>query len=186
MARSNPIPDAPPVDLVVVAKVAGAYGIKGWIKLAPESKPSNSVLLHTRNWWLQAAGEDAIALSVLQARSQGNSVVAQIREISVREQAELLRSQSILVSRSEFPAPLENEYYWVDMIGCAVENADGVELGEIEDLVDHGAHSILVVRRKQTASAGESESILIPFVAQYLLNVDLPGRKVRVDWDLDY
>ena len=186
MPRSKGIPNSPPTDLIVVARIVGGYGIKGWIKLAPESIPSNSVLLHTRNWWLKAAGADCVPVSVVQARSQGNSVVAQLEGVTDRDQAEALRSQSILVGRSEFPPTLENEYYWIDLIGCVVENAAGLSLGEVEDLVDHGAHSILVVRPLASSGAVDQEQILIPFVAQFLLDVDLQGRKIRVDWQSDY
>jgi 16S rRNA processing protein RimM len=191
----------------VVARVTGAYGIKGWIKLSPESSPSNSVLLHTRSWWLQANGKPPTPIVVQQVRAQGHSIVAQFAGVALREQAEGLRSQLVLVCRSEFPAPPEGEYYWVDLIGCVVENATGIVLGTVAELVDHGAHSILVVTpghalaataasatatarleattTTATAKAKAPELVLIPFVARYLLGVDLTGRKIRVDWELD-
>lgn len=186
MPRSNRIQCSPPTDLIVVARIVGAYGIKGWVKLALESTPSNSVLLHTRNWWLKAPGADCVPIGLVQARSQGSSLVAQLDGLTDRDQAEALRSQSVLVARSEFPPTLENEFYWIDLIGCAVENSVGLPLGEVEDLVDHGAHSILVVRPTASSACVEPQQILIPFVEQFLLSVDLQGRKIRVDWQSDY
>ncbi len=198
MSRLDSSENQAPTGLVVVARVTGAYGIKGWIKLSPESHPSNSVLLHTRSWWLQANGKPPTPIVVQQVRAQGHSIVAQVSGMALREQAEALRSQAVLVRRSDFPATPEGEYYWVDLIGCVVENATGDVLGKVVEVVDHGAHSILVVTPQYalvastvapsataTSTATATEPILIPFVARYLLGVDLTGRKIRVDWELD-
>ena len=90
------------------------------------------MLLHTRNWWLKAPGADCVPIGLVQARSQGSSLVAQLDGLTDRDQAEALRSQSVLVARSEFPPTLENEFYWIDLIGCAVENSVGLPLGEYQ------------------------------------------------------
>jgi 16S rRNA processing protein RimM len=178
------LPDfKPPSDLVVVASITGSYGIKGWIKLNPDSAPSNSVLLHTKSWWLQAGSSSAQAVTVNQVRPQGRDIVAQIARIDVREQAQALRGQRVLVRRSDFPVAHDGEYYWIDLIGCTVENAVGQVLGQVEEVVDHGAHSILVVKPAVALISPDVRELLIPFVAHYLLTVDLPGKRIRVDWE---
>ena len=58
-------------------------------------------------------------------------------------------------------------------------NREGVVLGTVDSLLDTGAHSVLRVLR-------EEEERLIPFVAAYVDHVDLPGRRIVVDWGLDY
>ena len=49
----------------------------------------------------------------------------------------------------------------------------------IQLLATGAANDVLVVRQDKTER-------LIPFVGAYVLEVDLPGKTIRVDWGLDY
>ncbi len=89
----------------------------------------------------------------------------------------------IFVSRASFPAPDPDEFYWVDLIGLAVANREGVALGEVVGLIDTGPHCVL---RVQPPAGAEAEERLIPFVDAYVDTVDLPGRRLVVDWGLDF
>jgi 16S rRNA processing protein RimM len=160
-----------PGDLIVVARVIGASGIRGAIKLIPENTPNSSVLLACRNWWLNRGVGALVHWRTLSARQQGTSIVASLAGLSDRDQALALKGSQVWVSRADFPMPSTDEYYWVDLIGCAVVNVQDQMLGQVVDLMDHGAHPILVAESATMAAAGEQ--ILIPFVAQYLLSVDI-------------
>ena len=81
-----------------------------------------------------------------------------------------------------FPAVGADEYYWADLIGLAVRNRDDVDLGVVVGLMDNGPQSVL---RVQPADAAAGER-LIPFVAAFVDSVDLAGRRIVVDWGLDY
>jgi 16S rRNA processing protein RimM len=85
-----------------------------------------------------------------------------------------------VVSRADFPAADPDEFYWVDLIGCAVVTPDGVDLGSVEAVDDHGAHPLLLVR------AQDGRERLIPFVSAHVPEVDLAGRKIVADWDPDF
>jgi len=61
-----------------------------------------------------------------------------------------------------------------------VFNRDGVRLGDVAGLLDNGAQSVLQVRD------GDAPERLIPFVAAFIDQVDLPGRRILVDWGLDF
>ena len=79
-------------------------------------------------------------------------------------------------SSSRAPAsrrPAADEFYWVDLIGLAVVNREGVALGTVVGLLDTGPHSVLRVAAERTAEGGEER--LIPFVAAYVDTVDLAG-----------
>lgn len=106
-------------------------------------------------------------------------MVAAAQEVTDRNAAEALKGARVFVARSSFPTAGDDEYYWVDLIGCAVSNRDGAALGSVTELLDTGAHSVLRVVQ------GEAER-LIPFVAAYIDSVDLEARRIVVDWGLDY
>lgn len=192
-AASDPsAPDAEfPADAVEVARVLDAWGVKGWIRVQPYAKDPQA-LFSSRRWFLrppepqagrptrEAAAPLPALLRITEAREHGDGVVASVRDIQDRNAAEALRGARIFVPRSSFPTAGNDEFYWVDLIGLPVFNRDGVRLGEVAGLLDNGAQSVLQVRD------GDAPERLIPFVAAFIDQVDLPGRRILVDWGLDY
>jgi 16S rRNA processing protein RimM len=182
-----------PPDVVEVGRVVGAWGVRGGIKVKPFSADPQA-LFSTKRWYLDALpdapprppGAPAVAyprlLRVAQAREQGDLVVATIDELTDRDHAQALTGSRVLVSRSSFPTPGEGEFYWVDLIGLQVVDREQRELGRVVGLIETGPHSVL---RIQPAQA-DADEILIPFVDAYVDGVDLPGRRIRVDWGADY
>ena len=121
-------------------------------------------------------------LHVVQAREQGDSVVATVQEVGDRDAAQALAGARVFVSRASFPTPDPDEFYWIDLIGLAVVNRQQVALGQVTGLIETGPHCVL---RIKPVLEHEDER-LIPFVAAYVDGVDLPGRCITVDWDADY
>jgi 16S rRNA processing protein RimM len=122
-------------------------------------------------------------LRVQRAREQGDAVVATAHDIIDRNAAEALVGCSIWISRASFPTPGVDEFYWVDLIGLEVANREGVAMGTVLGLVETGPTCVL---RVAPAGAKPTEEALIPFVAAYVDTVDLPGRRITVDWQADY
>lgn len=173
-----------PDDLVLVGYITGAYGLKGWVRVRPYSADADA-LLAARNWWLDKP--EMRDVSMMQSKTHGGDVVAQIMGVADRDAAEALKGATVQISRSHFPALPDNEFYWVDLIGLVVENPQGEVLGTVSDMMDNGAHPILRVDAGPDRSApGKTTELLIPFVDQFVLNVDRTAGKIKVDWGRDY
>ena len=67
-----------------------------------------------------------------------------------------------------------------DLIGATVVNEQQETLGTVRGLIDNGAHQILRI-----VGEGEVER-LVPFVEVYVKSVDVAGKRIVVDWGLDY
>lgn len=191
-----------PDDAVEVGRIMDAWGIQGGFKVQAFSADPQA-LFSSRRWFLKPAEAapgktlpvrrpDAPSLpsllKVTSAREQGDWVVATAQEVPDRNAAEALRGARVFVSRQSFPTAATDEFYWVDLIGLAVVNRQGEALGTVIDLLDTGAHCVLRLRRPGAApdaKADEAER-LIPFVAAFVDQVDLPDRRITVDWGLDY
>jgi 16S rRNA processing protein RimM len=198
-----------PEDALEVGRIGEAWGLKGWFRIHPYAVEAQ-VLLVTRRWHLQpatsvaglppaAAARIPAALDIREAREHGDGLVAAARGIDDRSGAEALRGARIFVGRSSFPAAGKDEFYWVDLIGLAVVNRDGVVLGEVVGLIENGPQSVLRVRGAPDVAASLSSGAaanadavaasgerLIPFVAAFIDDVDLAARRIVVDWGLDY
>lgn len=177
-----------PADAVEVGRIADAWGIKGWFKLIAYSSDPQA-LMNAPSWFLQPAERGAknfngtVLLPLSQVRWHGDSLVATSAEVQDRNGAEALRGARIFVAREHFPQADDGEYYWVDLIGLAVRNREGVELGCVKDLLSTGPNTVLVVGYE---ADGKPQERMIPFVDAYIDHVDLPGKTITADWQPDY
>ncbi len=198
-----------PADAIEVARVLGAWGIKGGIKLKAFAVDPQA-LFSTKRWYLlppelprpagmKPAGKWPTLLRVIDAREQGDTVVATVQDLEDRDAAEALKGARVFVSRGSFPTPGENEFYWIDLIGLSVVNRAGIALGRVVGLIETGPHCVLrILPATPGAAAPEADAAanepstpssaesLIPFVAAYVDAVSLPDRLITVDWELDY
>lgn len=173
-----------PDDLVLVGHVTGAYGIQGWVRIKPYSADADA-LLHAKTWWLDKPGLHDV--DMMQAKVHGEDVVARLMGVADRNAAEALKGATVQIRRSDFPPLANDEFYWVDLIGLAVENLQGESLGAVVDLMDNGAHPILRVAVPALPdSEKKPQELLIPFVDQFVKTVDQAAKKITVDWGLDY
>jgi 16S rRNA processing protein RimM len=179
-----------PEDAVEVGRILGAWGIKGWIRIQPFSTDPQALFSSKR--WLLAPPDASVPqpgkswpteLRVAQAREQGDGIVASIHDLTDRDAAEAMRGGRIFVPRGSFPTAGDGEFYWVDLIGLEVSNREAQVLGVVVGLLDTGVHSVL---RVQMPDVPEVPERLIPFVAAYVDQVDIEGRRIVVDWGVDY
>ncbi|HEY1289431.1 MAG TPA: ribosome maturation factor RimM [Burkholderiales bacterium] len=155
-----------------MGRVAGSYGVRGWVKVAPDTG-AGAGLTAVGEWWI---GADAFEVS--EARVHGATVVGRLTGIETREQAGALKGRTVAVRREALPEPEEGKYYLADLVGLEVVSLEGAVLGVVRGTFSNGAHDVIEV-------AGERMR-LIPWVAAVVKEVDLAGRRVRVDWQTDW
>jgi 16S rRNA processing protein RimM len=174
-----------PADLVQVGYVAGAYGLRGGLRVTPFSTEADA-LLNVKTWWLDKPSLRAV--QVRSAKFHSGDVTATLVDLSDRDAAEALKGAKVQVSRADFPALPEDEYYWSDLIGLDVVNLQGEALGKVADMMHNGAQSILRIEPVPDPAdpAAKAPERLVPFVDQFVRTVDLQGRLITLDWGLDY
>ena len=202
-AAAPPGEPAWPEDAVEVARVLGAWGVVGGLKLKAYAADPQA-LFSTKRWFLQpplvlaSAGVKTPArrtvvgqlplprlLRVVKAREQGDNIVATVEGVTDRDAAEALKGVRVFVSRASFPTPDADEFYWVDLIGLAVVNRAGVELGQVVGLLETGPHCVLRIQPPLLSTSTGAAECLIPFVSVYVDQVDKAGGRITVDWELD-
>lgn len=152
------------------------FGVRGWVKVHAYTESSDG-LLDYPVWWLGKNGHWR-EVKVLDSEVHHKSLAVHFAGSDDREAAIALRGSEIAVPRDALPAPAENEYYWSDLVGLSVFNAEQQNLGKVSELLETGVNDVLVVQ-------GERER-LIPFVPQVVLEVDVAAGSIRVEWELDW
>jgi 16S rRNA processing protein RimM len=159
--------------LIQLGIVGAPFGVRGWIKLRSHTDPPERLLVY-REWQIGRDGERRSYRIEGTGRS-GGALTAKLAGIEDRDQAAALRGAAIWVPRAQLPERNDKDFYRADLIGCEVVNLAGVVLGVVQHFVETPAQVLMVVR-------GEQEH-WVPASPKHLRRVDLPARRVMVDWD---
>ncbi len=166
-----------PEQHLLVGKISGVFGIKGWVKVFSYTEDRENILDYSP--WVLQKGEQSKTVNVTTGRTQGKAIVACLESINTRDDAELLTGWDIFIDTSQLPPTEQNEYYWSDLVGLKVETTMGINLGVVDHIIETGANDVLFV-------VGERE-LLIPFLQQQtVINVDLEAGMIVVDWDPEF
>jgi 16S rRNA processing protein RimM len=189
-----------PFDSIEIGRVAGAFGLRGGLKVQSYSE-HGSVLATTKHWFLLpkltkllekiapdgtrkiVSNNPCRKLLLTKVSSSIRGFMAQSEFIIDRNQAEALIGARIFISRSTFPKTKEDEFYWADLLQLSVINREQVVLGTVSDLLTAGPQTVLVLNYLLDNKSCER---LIPFVSAYVDAVDLVNKTIIVDWQADY
>ena len=162
---------------LVIGRLTGVYGVKGWLKVYSFTQPRENILQY--NPWLLKRDATWQPVKVEAGRQQGKGIVVKLEGISDRNDALALRNTEIAIHHDQLGSLAEGEYYWSDLIGLEVKNLAGDDLGKVVSLLETGADDVLVIR-------GDKER-LVPFVQPDIVkSVNLSSGQIIVDWERDY
>lgn len=175
-------------DLLVIGRISGCYGIKGWVKIHSFTEPAENLLAYKRFQLKQRSGLEAVEFDSI--RRQGKGLVAHIKGVDDRNLAETYKSLEIVVSAEQLPSLDDGDFYWRQLQGLKVwcldqsVNEERVLLGTVDYLIDTGANDVLVVKASD-GSIDEQER-LIPYLPDDVVTrVDLKEGLIEVDWFLE-
>jgi 16S rRNA processing protein RimM len=158
--------------MLVMGRISGLHGVRGWVKVSSDTEPRENILTYTP-WYLGAAHR---AHRLAEGRPHGKGLIVRLEGCEDRDRAAALVGQAIAVRRDQLPPPGADELYWADLEGMSVETLDGVPLGRVDHLFATAANDVLVVK-------GDRERLL-PFLwEQVVRDVDFDLSRIRVDWD---
>lgn len=164
-------------DVLIVGRISGLYGVRGWVRIYTYTDPRENILEYTP--WLIDRDGQWVSINVEEGRVHGKGVVAKLVGCDDRTAAALLIGRDISIRREQLDLLCPGEYYWADLEGLRVVTVNGIELGVVDHLFETGANDVVVVR-------GERERLL-PFVhGDVVRRIDLQHGVMEVDWDPDF
>lgn len=169
-------------NLMQVGRTAGAYGVRGWVRVVPMGREGD-LLFECDRWWFlpfpRKPGVEPKLLTVAEVKAHGKDFIARINEIHTREEAMALKG-SLLVDRDDLPELAEGDFYDDDLLGMSVVNLSGERLGDVVGVTDNGAQDLLAVKTEK------DDVFYIPMVEAYVQSIDFDQSEVTVDWSLDW
>jgi len=157
-------------ERIVIGRVGRPHGLDGSVHLdghggAVPLGPGTEV---------EVGGRRAV---VVTCKGTAERPVVRLDLASDRDGAETLRGCEVTVSARALPSTEGDEYFHVDLIGCAVRAGDR-ELGTVCDVLVYPANDVLEVR-----AADDAEPVLVPFVEDVVTMVDVSRRVVGIRED---
>ena len=156
--------------LICVAKIGAAHGVRGEVKLWPFTEDPLAV---TRYGPLSTR-DGAREFEVVRAREAKGFLVASLKGISSRNEAEALNGLELYVPRERLPAPDEDEYYHADLIGLAAVTLSGEPLGRVVAIHNFGAGDIVEI------APPKGPTLMLPFSNAVVPTVDIAGGRMVV------
>lgn len=162
---------------LIVGRINGVFGVKGWVKVFSFTDPIGNIVNY-QPWQVKTAqGWQEMKVCESQSPQGGKAITVHLEGVNTREQARELMGADIAIFREQLPED-QAGFYWHDLVGMRVVNYDGFVFGQVEDLIETGAHDVLRVSGEQ--------HYLIPFVMDvFVLSVDFEQKKILVDWPIE-
>ena len=156
---------------VCVARIGAAHGVRGAVKLWTFTEDPFTV---TRYGPL-ATKDGARTFEVAHAREGKGHLVATLKGVTSRNEAERLNGLELYVARDKLPATDEDEYYHTDLIGLAAVTAADEPLGKVVAIHNFGAGDIIEI------APPRGPTMLLPFTNAVVPTVDIAGGRVVIE-----
>jgi len=159
-------------DRVIVGTFAGAFGVQGEVRL--KSFCADPVAIADYTPLITEDGR-SIGTIVITGQTKG-SLTARVEGITTKEQADAMRGTTLTAPRDQLPNLPDDEFYHADLIGLAVLDTSGREIGTVKAILNNGADDLLEVHGGTLTA-----SVLVPFTKRVAPTVDLATGRIIID-----
>ena len=155
---------------ICVARIGAAHGVRGAVKLWTFTEDPMAV----KHYGPLMTRDGARQFEVTHVREAKDHLVATLKGIATREDAERLNGIELYIAREKLPDTDEDEYY-ADLIGLAAVNAADQPLGRVIAIHNFGGGDIIEI------ASAQGPTMLLPFTNAVVPTVDLANGRVVIE-----
>jgi len=159
-------------ELLLIGQIVAPFGVRGQLKLKGFTDRPDHIARHVRTLYVGKARTE-LTLRRLAEHKPGVFIL-EIQGVTTRELADELRGSEVYIRASDAAPLAADEYFIHDLVGLAVETAEGQPVGKVREVLETGAGEVLVITRAEQPDA------LVPMVRDFIAAIDLPGGKVVI------
>jgi 16S rRNA processing protein RimM len=156
---------------ICVARIGAAHGVRGAVKLWTFTEDPFAV----KAYGPLTTKDGTRQFEVATARAAKDHLVATLKGVATREDAERLNGLELYVARDRLPETDDDEFYHADLIGLAAVTTAEQPLGKVLAIHNFGAGDIIEIAPPQGAT------MLLPFTNAVVPTVDLAGGRVVIE-----
>lgn len=140
---------------ILMGTIGAAHGIKGEVRITSHTEDPEAIADYSP----LSTNRPGLTITIESARLQKTVLIARLKGVRDRNEAELLNGVELYVERSQLPEiEDEDDFYHADLIGLDARLDTGVSIGAVSAIYDHGAGDILEVRDPRSG-----DTFLYPF-----------------------
>lgn len=160
-----------------VGKIVNTHGIRGDLKVLPQTDFAETRFASGSKLFMvnEETGE-AREVKIVSSREQKNVYMLKLEGFNNINEVEKFKGWSLKISESQQEELEEGEYYYHEIIGCAVVTEEGEELGKISEILSPGANDVWVVDRPK----GKGKQLLLPVIDDVVLDVNVADKLITV------
>jgi 16S rRNA processing protein RimM len=155
---------------ICVARIGAAHGVRGEVRLWTFTEDPLAV----KHYGPLSTKDGARHFEVAHARPAKDHLVAMLKGITTREDAERLNGIELYIARDKLPATDDDEYYHADLIGLAAVDTNGAVIGRVVAIHNFGAGDIIEI------APPEGSTLMLPFTNAVVPTVDIAGGRVVI------
>jgi 16S rRNA processing protein RimM len=156
---------------ICIARIGAPHGVRGAVKLWTFTEDPLAV----KRYGLLATKDGTRQFEVTHAREAKGHLVATLKGVATRQQAERLNGLELYIAREKLPATETDEYYHADLIGLAAVTAANQPIGRVIAIHNFGAGDIIEIAPPHGAT------MLLPFTNAVVPNVDIANGRVVIE-----
>jgi 16S rRNA processing protein RimM len=159
-------------DMVLVGRVARPHGIRGQVRVTPETDFVEDRFRVGATFWTRSARGDE-QLTISSARLQNGRPVIGFDGFATIDDVGRLSGLDLRVPEGDLHPLSEGSYYHHQLVGCVVDTTEGERVGHVVRVDGGAAGSLLVIE-------GTRGEVLVPLVTHVCVEVDIAGRRIRI------
>ena len=159
-------------DQICVGAIGGAFGVHGEVRLKSYTSDPEAIADYAPLY--SEDGSRSFTLSLTRPVTGG--LGARFGGVETKEQADALKGVTLWADKDKLPSLPDDEFYHTDLIGLAVYDTGGTQLGTVKSVQNHGAGDLLEIH-----GPGLKNTVLLPFTRAAVPTVDLTAGRIIAD-----
>jgi len=140
---------------ILLGKIGAAHGIKGEVRITSHTQDPEAIA----GYGPLETNRPGLTITIESARLNKTVLIARLKNVRDRNTAETLNGVELYIERSRLPEiEDEDDFYHADLIGLDARLDNGVSIGAVSAIFDHGAGDILEVQDERSG-----DTFLYPF-----------------------
>ena len=158
---------------VLIGKIVGVHGIKGEVKVKPESDVFERQIEILKEIPIYR-GTKKETLTIDSIKPHKDLYIVKFSQIKDRTEAEERIGGEIWINKEQQVELEEDEFYFTDLINCTVVNEKGEDIGKVVEILEQPASHILEIEKEN------GKRILVPFINQFIKEVNVKEKRITV------
>lgn len=123
-------------DFVAVATIGRPFGLNGGASLFVIGETLLDADLPMK-LWVANVEKEAKEITLLEISGGGSNLRCFFEGVEDRDEADLLKNQTLYLEKERLPKLDDGEYYFRDLVGLSIESETGEVLGSVKEVFNY-------------------------------------------------